>query len=444
MEKDLTKGSVTKSIFLFALPLMLANLLQQLYNIADTWVVGKYIGSDALGAVGSAYSLMTFLTSVLIGLCMGASAFFSMQYGSKEYKRLRRSIFMSFILISILSIFLTIIVYIFIDEILYLLKVPSEVLSMMKTYLIYIFIGIPAVFLYNYFSNLLRSIGNSLTPLFFLAFSAILNVFLDLYCVINLNWGVAGAAIATSFSQYVSGIAICIYTCIKYKELLPKKDEMYFEKNDLKNISNLSLMTSLQQSIMNFGILMVQGLVNSFGTSVMAAFAAAVKIDSFAYMPVQDFGNAFSTFVAQNYGAKKEDRIKEGIKSAVISSMSFSIFISIIVWIFSKQLLGIFIDTSNIEIINIGVNYLHIEGAFYCLIGLLFLLYGYYRAINIPLMSLILTIASLGTRVLLAYILSSIPSLNVNGIWMSVPIGWALADSIGIIYYFKLKNKLNF
>lgn len=440
MEKDLTQGPVTKNILLFALPLMFGNLLQQLYNFADTWVVGKFLGSNALAAVGSSYTLMTFLTSILIGLCMGASAAISMQYGSSDKKAMRQSVYMSFVLISITSIVLTIIVYLCVNPILLLLQIPIEIHGLTKVYLLYIFAGIPAVFLYNYFSNLLRSVGNSITPLIFLAVSSILNVILDLYFVISLKWGVAGTAFATTLSQYVSGIGILLYTCIKQKDLLPTKAERTWNKDNLHTIANLSFMTSIQQSVMNFGILMVQGLVNSFGTAVMAAFAASVKIDTFAYMPVQDFGNAFSTYVAQNFGAKKVDRIKSGIKSSFITSVLFSMTISLIVWIFAKPLLEIFIDPSEVNIIQIGMNYLHIEGAFYFGIGILFLLYGYYRAVNIPQMSLILTIASLGTRVLLAYILSSTP-LQTSGIWMSVPIGWALADAIGIIYYFVYSRK---
>ena len=197
----------------------------------------------------------------------------------------------------------------------------------------------------------------------------------------------------------------------------------------------ISFLTCLQQSVMNLGILMVQGLVNSFGTVVMAAFAAAVKIDSFAYMPVQDFGNAFSTFVAQNYGAGKEDRIKKGIKKAVSLSVGFSLCISAVVFIFARPLMMIFIRPEETAILNAGVEYLRIEGAFYCGIGCLFLLYGYYRAVKKPGMSLVLTIISLGTRVALAYALSAIPQIGVTGIWWSVPIGWGLADLVGFLYY---------
>lgn len=440
MERNLTKRSITINILLFALPLMLGNLLQQMYNIADTWVVGRFLGSKALAAVGSSYALMIFLTSIILGLCMGCSAGISMDYGSKEYSKMRQNIFMSFILIGIISVALNVLVYIFMDFILWFLQIPIEIQPLIKDYLNIIFIGIIATFLYNYFANILRAIGNSITPLVFLSLSAILNVILDLVCVLILHWGVKGAAIATVFSQFISGIGITAYTIIKFPQLRPNKNDMHWNKHNLYTIFNLSVLTSLQQSIMNFGILMVQGLVNSFGTVIMAAFAAAVKIDSFAYMPVQDFGNAFSTYVAQNYGAGKKERIEKGIKSAIITVSIFCLIISGLVFIFAKPLMEIFIEPTEVEIIKAGIKYLRIEDACYIGIGILFLLYGFYRAINKPSMSLILTIASLGTRVALAYLLSSISFIGVIGIWLSVPIGWALADIIGILFYFKSKK----
>ena len=439
MQRTLTEGPITRNILLFALPLMFGNLLQQMYNIADTWVVGRFLGADALAAVGSSYTLMTFLTSILLGLCMGSGAAISMQYGSGEADKMRNSVFQSFVLIAGMALVLNLLVYVGMDGILWVLRVPAELRALMKEYLRIIFLGIAATFLYNYFANLLRAIGNSVVPLVFLAVSAILNVVLDLVCVLVLRWGVAGAAGATVFSQYVSGVGIAVYTLKCFPQLRPTRADCRWDRQNLAAILNLSVMTSVQQSVMNFGILMVQGLVNSFGTVIMAAFAAAVKIDSFAYMPVQDFGNAFSTYVAQNYGAGKTDRIRKGIRSAGLTSAGFCILISVLVCVFAAPLMSIFIDPSQSEIIAAGVHYLRIEGACYIGIGLLFLLYGYYRAVNQPGMSVVLTIASLGTRVALAYLLSATP-LGVTGIWLSVPIGWALADAIGIGYYWKTKR----
>ena len=438
MQRSLTEGPITKNILLFALPLMFGNLLQQMYNLADTWVVGRFLGADALAAVGSSYTLMTFLTSILLGLCMGSGAAVSMQYGSGETDRMRQSVFQSFVLIAVLALVLNLLVYLGMDGILWVLRVPADLRPLMKEYLYMIFLGIVATFLYNFFANLLRAIGNSMVPLAFLAVSAILNVILDLVCVLVLHWGVKGAAGATVFSQYVSGVGIGLYTLKKFPQLCPRRADCKWDRQNLASILNLSVMTSVQQSIMNFGILMVQGLVNSFGTVIMAAFAAAVKIDSFAYMPVQDFGNAFSTYVAQNYGANQSDRIRKGIRSAGLTSGLFCVLISVLVCAFAGPLMGIFIDPSQTEIITAGVHYLRIEGACYLGIGILFLLYGYYRAVNQPGMSVILTIASLGTRVALAYLLSATP-LGVTGIWLSVPIGWALADCIGIGYYLRKK-----
>ena len=347
MQRSLTKGPITKGILLFALPLMFGNLLQQMYNIADTWVVGRFLGADALAAVGSSYTLMTFLTSILMGLCLGSGAAVSMQYGSGEEARMRQSVFQSFVLIAGMAVALNVLVYLGLDGILWVLRVPEELILLMKEYLRIIFLGITATFLYNYFANLLRAIGNSVVPLLFLAVSAVLNVILDLVCVLVWHWGVQGAAAATTFSQFVSGIGIGLYTLKKFPQLCPKKEDCRWDKQNLATILNLSVMTSVQQSIMNLGILAIQGLVNSFGTVVMAAFSIAVKIDTLAYTPVQDYGNAFSTFVAQNYGAGRWDRIRKGVRLSLWTLLFFCGIISAIVWFAAAPLMGIFVDASD-------------------------------------------------------------------------------------------------
>lgn len=442
MNKDLIKGPVVKSMLLFAIPMILGDLLQQCYNIADTLIVGQFLGKTALAAVGSSFTLMTFITSIILGLCMGSGALFSIRFGQRDKQGLKQDLCASFFFIAFISILLNIIAYICLDALKLFLRVPHEVWGDMRCYLLYIFMGIIAIFLYNFFSAYLRSIGNSVIPLIFLAISSILNIILDLYFVLVLKMGVGGAALATVLSQYISGIGIMLYTLLKYKEVLVIFKISYLKRERIKQIISFSLLTCIQQSVMNLGILMVQGLVNSFGTVVMAAFAAAVKIDAFAYMPVQDFGNAFSTFIAQNYGAKEKERIQKGLKEAVRISSIFCIIISILVYIFAKPLMMIFVDAKETSIILEGVRYLRIEGAFYIGIGCLFLLYGLYRALGRPGMSVVLTVFSLGTRVALAYILSSIPALGVTGIWWSVPIGWALADIVGLVYYKKNKHNL--
>lgn len=312
MDGDLTVGNITGRLLKFAFPLMVGNVLQQFYNVADTLIVGRFLGTNALAAVGSSYTLMTFLTSILIGLSMGSSAYFAIQFGKKDYDSLNRGIFLSFVLIGVFTLILNVFVFVSLPWMIHVLQVPVEIHEMIKEYLLCIFLGLFAIFLYNFFANLLRGVGNSLTPLIFLGISAVLNIFLDILFVVFFSWGVRGAAAATVIAQYVSGIGIGIYYYFGFPMLRVKKCHMYWEGGILKEIFSLSFLTRLQQSVMNFGILMVQGLVNSFGTVIMAAFAAAVKIDTFAYMPVQDFGNAFSTFVAQNYGAGKKSGFGKG------------------------------------------------------------------------------------------------------------------------------------
>ena len=321
MNRDLTKGSVLKSMLLFSIPMILGDLLQQCYNIVDTLIVGQFLGKNALASVGSSFTLMTFITSIILGLCMGSGALFSIRYGQKDEKGLQEDVCASFFFIALITFILTVISYIFLNQLSVFLHVPHEVWGDMKGYLIVIFIGIPAIFLYNYFASYLRAIGNSMIPLIFLAISAILNIGLDLFFVIVLKLGVEGAAIATVISQYLSGIGISIYSLIKNMQVRAIMKLQYLHLKRVHKVISFSVLTCIQQSVMNLGILMVQGLVNSFGTVVMAAFAAAVKIDAFAYMPVQDFGNAFSTFIAQNYGAKEKMRIQSGLKSAVCLSV---------------------------------------------------------------------------------------------------------------------------
>ncbi len=440
---DLTQGSIPKGLLAFALPLILGNLLQQLYNLADTWVVGRFLGEGALAAVGSSYTLMTFLTSILLGLCMGSSVFFAMQFGRKDPARLRTGIFLSFLLIGGLTLALTALVYLALGGILWFLRIPADVLDLTRTYLVWVFAGIPATFLYNYFANLLRAVGDSVTPLLFLGVSVVGNIGLDLLFVIPLQMGVMGAALATVLAQYAAGVGLALRTWQTYPDLRVRPEDRRWDRGILRQLGSLSFFTCLQQSVMNFGILMVQGLVNSFGSVVMAAFAVAVKIDTLAYMPVQDFGNAYSTFVAQNYGAGKRERIRSGTKWALFWVVVFCLVIGGLVCLLAPKLLALFVGREATEVIAVGTGYLRIEGAFYLGIGILFLLYGYFRAVDRPAVSLILTICSLGTRVALAYLLSAHPAIGVTGIWAAIPIGWFFADSVGAVLWRKDSKAVN-
>lgn len=432
---DLTQGSITGTLLRFTLPMMAGSFLQQCYNIADTLIVGQCIGADALAAVGSAYTFMVFLTSVLLGLSMGSGTVFSLYYGAGRMESLRRCVYVSFVLIGAITLALNLLAFAWIDPILRLLQVPADIYGMMRDYLWIIFYGIVFTFIYNYCAALLRAVGDAVTPLCFLAASVVLNIGLDLCFILLLDGGIKGAAWATVISQCVAACGLMSYTFWKRPEIRIARSDMHFDRDSLKEIVSFSSLTCVQQSVMNFGILMVQGLINSFGTAVMAAFAAGVKIDSFAYMPVQEFGNAFSTFIAQNFGAGRSDRIRRGVRSAFVIAVAFALAVSVLVFAFAKPLMLIFVRPDEAEILQTGIGYLRVEGAFYVGIAILFLLYGYYRAIRMPSMSVVLTVVSLGTRVGLSYGLAFVPGIGVWGIWWSIPIGWLLADVLGILYY---------
>lgn len=411
------------------------NLLQQVYNLVDTRIVGKYIGADALASVGSAYTLMIFITSIIIGLCMGSGAFFSADFGAKEQDKLHMDVRLSFWFILSVSSVIYLVIYPGMQLILKLLQTPPELMDMTQEYVSAVFVGIIFVFLYNFFAYLLRAMGNSLVPLLFLAVSAVINIVLDIWFVLDLKMGVGGAAWATVIAQAVSGIGIMLYSVIKLPILRRSKTYSHRNLSRLWDIVVNDVATGIQQSVMNFGILMIQGLVNSFGTTIMASFSAAVKIDTIAYMPAQEFGNAYSLFVSQNHGANKADRIRKGTRISFLASAAFCLIISALIFAFAENLMQFFIDSGESEIIAEGARYLRIEGAMYVGIGILFLWYGYFRGINKPHISLILTIISLGTRVAMSYALAPHTPLGVVAIWYSIPIGWFLADIAGLIFY---------
>lgn len=437
---NLTEGPIFQRLVRFSLPMIGGNLLQQIYNLVDTLIVGQYLGAQALAAVGSAYTLMVFLTSILIGLCMGSGAFFSSDVGAAETEQLHEDVVLSFWFLLAVCAGMYAVVYPGMHGILRLLQTPAELMAITREYVQVVFVGLGFVFLYNFFAYLLRSLGNTTVPLVFLAISAGANVVLDLWFVVGRNMGVAGAAWATVIAQGLSGVGLGLYALAAVPAL--RGSWRCRSRRRLGQIVANDVATGIQQSVMNFGILMIQGLVNSFGPAVMASFAAAVKIDTLAYLPAQEFGNAYSLFVSQNFGAKKPERIRSGTRIAFLASAGVCAGISCCIVCFARPLMELFIAPEETAIIAEGVRYLRLEGAMYAGIGVLFLWYGYFRGIGRPRISLVLTVISLGTRVALAYALSAIPAIGVTGIWWSVPIGWALADLVGILYYALRKKQL--
>ena len=269
-QKDLTRGAVFPTMCLFALPMILGNLLQQCYNVVDTWVVGRCVSFAALGAVGSAFALMTFLTSILLGLCMGSGVVFSLCFGTRDEQRLENGVCASFLLTAAVTALLTALSLLGADAIVVWMNIPAEIAEMTRDYLVLVFWGIPAIALYNFFAAYLKALGNSVVPLAFLGVSTVLNIALDLLLVAVYPFGAAGAAAATVIAQYVSGVGIGFYTLARDVRLRQALRRFRVRRASLREITSYSLLTCMQQSVMNLGILMVQGLVNSFGTGVMA------------------------------------------------------------------------------------------------------------------------------------------------------------------------------
>ncbi|WP_461615092.1 MATE family efflux transporter [Clostridium sp. Marseille-QA1073] len=443
MVMDMKKGSPTKLILNFAFPMLIGNIFQQVYNMVDSIVVGRFVGKNALAAVGSSFSLMNFITLLIIGLCMGSSIVISQYFGAEDYEGLKRVVSTSFIFMFIFTVLLSILTFLFTKPLLMLIKTPAEILEDSTSYLQIVFAGLIFTFLYNASASLLRALGDSKTSLYFLIIASIINIVLDLVFVLNFKMGVAGVAYATVIAQAVASILSLIYAFSKVPILRMKKKEFVFDRTIFPVIAKYSFLTSIQQSIMSIGMVAVQGLVNTFGADVIAAFTAAGKVDSLAYLPVQDFGNAFSTYVAQNVGAGKKERVHEGVKSAVKIIIVFCIISSILILMSSEYLMKIFVDSSEVKVIETGIEYISVVGVFYMLIGFLFMFYGFFRGVGNLTMSVVLTIVSLGTRVLMAYSLSSISYIGQKGIWWSIPIGWILADILGFITYKKGKWQNN-
>lgn len=418
--------------------MLAGNFLQQLYQFADALIVGRFLGSEALAAVGASYTFLVFLTSLLIGLCMGSGALLSADYGGGNPARLRQDARLAFGFLLVVTLALYGIVYPGLSALLRLLQTPVELMGLTRAYVSVVLVGLLFVSLYNFAAYLLRAVGDTVTPLLFLGGASLLNLGLDLWFVAGLGLGVEGAAWATVAAQALSGLGLMGYAVRKLPWLFgsarPEGDgntapEPRWAR--LKLLAGTAVATGLQQSVMNFGILMIQGLVNTFGTAVMAGFAAAVKLDTLAYLPAQEFGNAYSLFVSQNHGAGQTRRIQTATRLAFGVSLGFCLVVSCVVFCFAPVLTGLFLEPGEAAFFE-GVRYLRIEGATYVGIGALFLWYGYFRGIGKPHLSLLLTVLSLGTRVLLSYTLAPHTSLGVTAIWLSIPIGWALADGVGV------------
>lgn len=438
--KDMTKGNEAKLIFYFALPMLVGNIFQQLYNTVDSIIVGKFLGKEALAAVGTSFPIIFLLVSLIMGITMGATILISQYFGAKDMEKVKKTIDTAYITLFIASIILTIIGLIIGGPILKLMKVPPEIFQQSKEYLDITFIGLIGMFGYNSMSAILRGLGDSKTPVYFLIVSSIINIVLDLLFILQFNMGVGGAAWATIISQGISFVWSVLYLNKNHKVFKINVKAMKFDKDIFYKSVKLGLPGGIQQMVFSLGMMTMQGLINSFGGVTMAAFAAASKIDSFASMPIMNFGAAISTFTGQNIGANKPERVKKGLPTTLIMSTVMSIAISVVLIISGTPLVKLFTNDSSVVVE--GLNYLHRVTPFYFVIGAMFIINGVVRGAGEAIFPMIASILSLWlVRLPVAYLLS--PSLGSNGIWWAIPIAWTFGFIITSLYFKsgKWKNK---
>ena len=343
---DLTTGSIPKTLLRFAFPMICGKLLQQLYNVADTLIVGRFLGSDALGAVGSSYTLMTFLTSILLGLCMGSGALFSVCWGQRDLARLRRQTHAAFVLIAVCTVVLNAAAFLLLDAMKTLLSVPAEVWPLMRSYLFVIFLGIPAIILYNLVSGVIRSLGDSRTPIYFLVLSSLLNVALDLLAVAVLGMGVEGPAWATVISQAISGLLCLAIMGKRYPVLRFRPGELRPSRTHITRLFAIGVPMGLQYSVTAIGTIVVQTAVNGLGAVSIAAVTAANKVSQLFTCPFDAAGTTMAVYGGQNYGAMKLDRIHRGVRACVLLMFAYSALGLGVLALFGGKLSLLFLDSA--------------------------------------------------------------------------------------------------
>ncbi|HBF2806409.1 MATE family efflux transporter [Clostridioides difficile] len=432
--KDLTTGHEGKSIFFFAMPMLIGSLFQQLYNTADSIIVGRFIGKEAMAAVSGANPIMFLLVAALMGVSLGFSILVSQFYGSGDLKKVKATIDTTYILLFIGSILISILGIVFGGPMLKLMNTPESVFAQSKLYLTIIFSGILFSAGYNSVSAILRGLGDSVTPLYFLIIATILNIVLDLTFIVVLKMGVEGVALATIMAQAVSFIISIIYLNKKHEVLKFKIKGIVYDNKIFKDGLRLGLPSGVQQMLFSIGNMALQFLVNSYGTSAMAAFGAGLRIENFISLPIMNLGSAVSTFVAQNIGAGENERVKKGIRESIKMTLVLAVTVIALILLFRENLIALF--NTDKDVIKIGSSYLFIIGPFFLFIGTSFVLSSAMKGAGDSMFALISSIVSLWLgRLPASYMLSKF--FGTDGIWMGIPFGWTLGLIVTVIYYKK-------
>ncbi|MCM1226737.1 MAG: MATE family efflux transporter [Clostridium sp.] len=452
MTKEMTSGKPYKLILSFAIPMIIGNVFQQLYNMVDTVIVGKYCGVNALAGVGSTGAISFLVIGFALGSCSGFSIMTAQCFGAGDYSEMRKYTSNAMYLCAAVAIALTTVTMLMTRTILTLMNTPDEIFEYAYNYIIIIFAGIPATIFYNILSGILRALGDSKTPLIFLIISSALNVALDLICIVAFDMNVSGAGIATVISQGVSGVLCLIYMKKKYTILKFEKDELKFDlKKTIRHIS-VGIPMALQFSITAIGSIILQGSVNTLGTASVAAVTAASKIQTVAISPMESLGITMSTYCGQNKGAGKYTRIRVGMRQSIIISMIYCVISALVVSFLGGALSGMFVSSKQTtpeefnEIISLSVRYLRLNGIFYPMLGILFILRTALQGMGYSFLPMMAGVSELAARTLVSVIFVSV--YGYTAACAASPVAWIFADVLLVITYFakmrSLKNELVF
>ena len=422
MEKDLTAGKITPQLVKFTIPLVLGNLFQLAYNAVDSIIVGRFVGKEALAAVGICNPILTLFILFLNGLCLGASILMGNQFGAKDYDKLHRQISTTMISGVIFSVILSVICIIFAHPILNIMRVDPSIMSMTINYLRIIFAGLIFTFMYNCFASTLRALGDSQSPLYFLITSAVINIIGDLFFVLFLDWGSEGCAIATVLSEALSCLLCIIYIQKKVPVLQLGKKWLVFDKSLLGKTISYGWASAMQQATVQLGKLGIQAIVNSMGVAIAAAFTVVNRIDDFAYTPEQNIGHAMTALMAQSKGAGKKDRLKEAFKSGLKIEFIYGVIIFLVCFLLANPLMRLF--TNDPDVIRHGVTYLRLISVMYLLPAATNGIQGYFRGIGDLKITLISSFVNMGVRVVVAAILVFLFSLQIEALPYSYLAGW--------------------
>lgn len=430
--KDLTEGKEGRLILKFAIPMLMGNVFQQLYNVVDSIIIGKVLGKEALAAVGANFPLIFALISFVVGIAIGSTVIISQYFGAKQMDKVKKTIDTLYIFMFFAAIALTIIGTFGSKYIFQLISLPEDVLGPAVEYFNVYAIGFVFFFGFQGTSAILRGLGDSKTPLYFLMISTVINIILDIFFVVVLKLGIQGVAAATVIAQAGAFFSVVWYLN-KYHSFIDISPlKMKFDREIFSKSLKIGLPSGFQQTFVSVGFLALYRIVNQFGTPTIAAYSVAMRIDMFAAMPAMNFSAAISTFVGQNIGANKFDRIGRGLNATLIMTNIISVVVSIFALLFARQLIGVFIDDP--EVINIGVQYIYIVSGFYVIFTTMFIFTGVLRGAGDTLVPMFITILALWLiRIPASYFLSL--KIGSMGIWWGIPIAWVIGALFSFLYY---------